>query len=58
VTYSVAMDSVQGDPKRLLTLRVTREGRTFPITYLPRGESVDAWQWSRVPGAPDSACVY
>ena len=52
------MDSVPGDPKRLLTLRVTREGRTFPITYLPRGESVDAWQWSRVPGAPDSACVY
>ena len=36
------MDSVQGDPKRLLTLKVTREGRTFPITYLPRGESVDA----------------
>lgn len=58
VTYSVAMDSVQGDPKRLLTLKVTREGRTFPITYLPRGESVDAWQWARVPGKPDSACVY
>ena len=58
VTYSVAMDSVQGDPTRLLTLKVTREGRTFPITYLPRGESVEAWQWARVPGTPDSACAY
>ncbi len=57
VTVSVAMDSVQGDPTRMLTLKVTRDGRTFPITYLPRGETVDAWQWARVAGAPDSACA-
>ncbi|HEX3886204.1 MAG TPA: hypothetical protein VHW05_01815 [Phenylobacterium sp.] len=58
VTYSVAMDSVQGDPKQTLTLKVTRDGRTFPITYLPRGETVDAWQWARVAGVPDKACAY
>jgi predicted metalloprotease with PDZ domain len=58
VTYSVAMDSVQGDPARMLTLKVTRDGRTFPITYLPRGETVDAYQWARVPGVPDSRCAY
>ncbi len=58
VTYSVAMDSVQGDPQRLLTLKVTRAGRTFPITYLPRGESVEAWQWARVSGVPDKDCAY
>jgi hypothetical protein len=58
VTYSVAMDSVQGDPARLLTLKVTRDGRTFGVTYLPRGETVEAWQWARVPGVPDSRCVY
>jgi predicted metalloprotease with PDZ domain len=57
VTYSVAMDSVQGDQKRLLTLKVTRDGRTFPITYLPRGETVDAYQWARVAGVPDAKCV-
>lgn len=57
VTYSVAMDSVQGDQTRLLTLNVTREGKTFPITYLPRGEVVDAWQWARAPGVPDDRCV-
>ncbi|HEY3950711.1 hypothetical protein [Phenylobacterium sp.] len=58
VTYSVALDSVQGDQKRLLTLKVTRDGRTFAVTYLPRGETVDAYQWVRKPGVPDKACVY
>ncbi len=56
VTYSVAMDAVQGAPTRRLTLKVTRDGKTFPITYLPRGEAVDAWQWARVAGVPDSRC--
>ena len=58
VTYSVAMDSLQGNPMRTLTLRVTRDDKTFPIIYLPRGETVDAWQWERVPGVPDAKCAY
>jgi hypothetical protein len=41
-----------------LTLKFTRGGKTFPITYLPRGETVDAWQWARVAGVPDKACAY
>mgnify|MGYP000678057224 CR=1 FL=1 len=57
VTYSVAMDSVQGDQTRTLTLQVTRDGKTFPLTYLPRGEVVEAYQWARVPGVPDARCV-
>jgi hypothetical protein len=57
VTYSVAMDSVQGDVHRTLTLQVTRDGKTFPITYLPRGEAVDAYQWERINGIPDGRCL-
>jgi hypothetical protein len=56
VTYAVAMDSVQGDPDRTLTLQVTRDGATFPITYLPRGEWVEAYQWTRKPDVPEAAC--
>lgn len=56
VTYAVAMDSVQGDPERTLTLQVTRDGATFPITYLPRGEWVEAYQWTRKPDVPEAAC--
>jgi hypothetical protein len=56
VTYAVAMDSVQGDPERTLTLQVTRDGETFPITYLPRGEWVEAYQWVRKPEVSEAAC--
>lgn len=57
VTYAQALDGVQGDPARQLTLQVTRDGRTFPISYLPRAEKVEVYQWKRVPGVPDAACI-
>lgn len=56
VTYSQALDSVQGDVDRQLRLSVTRDGRVFPISYSPRGELVEIYQWARKPGAPESAC--
>lgn len=49
-------DGAQRDPNMTLTVKITRDARTFGITYLPRGEAVDAWQWQRIPGVPDSAC--
>ena len=52
VNYSVALDAVQADVHRTLTLQVTRDGKTFPIAYLPRGEAVDAYQWERISGIP------
>lgn len=57
VTYAQALDGVQGDPDARLTLQVTRGGKTFPISYLPRAEEVEIYQWKRVPGVPDSACA-
>lgn len=57
VTYAQALDGVQGDPQAKLTLQVTRGGKTFPISYLPRGEEVEVYQWARVAGVPDSACA-
>jgi hypothetical protein len=47
ITYSAALDAIQADVHQTLTLQVTRDGKTFPITYLPRGEAVDAYQWER-----------
>jgi hypothetical protein len=55
VTYAVALDAVQGDLGRKLELQVTRDGKTFPLAYRPRGAAVDAYQWQRKPGAPDDA---
>jgi predicted metalloprotease with PDZ domain len=58
VTYAVALDGVQGDPSQTLTLKVTRDGKTFPLTYLPRGELADVYQWARKPGTESLKCVY
>jgi predicted metalloprotease with PDZ domain len=56
ISYGVALDAVQAEVGRTLTLQVTRDGKTFPITYLPRGEAVDAYQWERTPGVPHARC--
>jgi hypothetical protein len=56
VTYAVAMDKIQGEQDARLTLDVSRDGRRFPVTYLPRGERVQVWQWQRVSGVADSKC--
>ena len=58
VSYSFTTEGLMRDPTRTLTIEVTRDGRTFPITYLPRGKAVDAYQWERIPGVPDSTCLY
>jgi hypothetical protein len=56
ITYGTGLDALQGDVKRTFSLQVTRDGKTFPVTYLPRGEAVDAYQWERVPGVADKDC--
>ena len=58
VTYGVALDAVQADVNRMFTVKVTRDGKTFPITYLPRSGAVDAYQWERIPTVPDNVCRY
>jgi M61 glycyl aminopeptidase len=56
VSYGVALDFVQAEVHHTLTLQVTRDGKTFPISYLPRGEAVDAYQWERIPGIAEARC--
>ena len=56
LTYGVALDSVQGDIDRLFEVQVTRDGKTFPLSYKPRGAEVETYVWERVPGVSDAAC--
>ena len=53
----VGQDHIQGDQAGILTLQVRRGDQVIEISYLPRGETVSAWQWERVGSLPDSACV-
>ncbi len=58
VTYRQAMDALQGDVQARLTLYVTRGDRELEISYRPRGEEVEIYQWTRVTGVPESRCKY
>jgi predicted metalloprotease with PDZ domain len=53
----VGQDHIQGDQTGILTLQVRRGDREMEISYLPRGETVSAWQWEQVGSLPDSACA-
>ena len=52
----VPQDAIQGEQNESLNLRIRRAGQIFPLTYLPRGEVVDAWQWERDPSLGDGSC--
>ncbi|WP_203290665.1 hypothetical protein [Maricaulis parjimensis] len=53
----VPQDHLQGTQDMMLTLSIGRGDDVFEITYLPRGETVAAYQWERVEGTPDRDCA-
>lgn len=57
ILQPVPQDHLQGSQDMTLTLEIARGDETLTLTYLPRGETVQAWQWERVEGVPDSACA-
>ena len=56
IVKPVPQDAIQADQGATLTLLIERNGETFPITYLPRGAVVRAYQWRRRPAVSDRAC--
>lgn len=52
----VGQDGLQGDQTGLLTLSLKRAEEVLEITYLPRGETVPAYQWRPVSGAAAGDC--
>jgi predicted metalloprotease with PDZ domain len=58
ISRPVPQDGIQGQQDGILTLDLLREGKPLQISYKPRGEGVEAYQWVRIEGVPDSACVF
>jgi len=58
ITKPVPQDMLQGQQDGILTLELLRDGQPLTICYLPRGETVDAYQWTRTGNLPDAACAY
>lgn len=44
----VPQDRIQGMQDEQLHLAIRRDGATIDVAYLPRGETVSAWQWERI----------
>lgn len=57
IVVPVPQDGIQGHQTEQLKLTVRRAGKTFAVTYLPRGETVQAYQWERVPQISDDRCA-
>ena len=56
ITVQTSTDGAQRDSNVPLVVHVTRGDQTLDVTYIPRGELRDVYQWERVPGVPESAC--
>jgi predicted metalloprotease with PDZ domain len=57
IVKPVPQDGIQGNQTATMTLELRRAGVVRTVTYLPRGETVDAYQWERIPGVPDGRCA-
>jgi predicted metalloprotease with PDZ domain len=53
----VPQDAIQADQQARLKLQVRRDGQDFELSYLPRGETVTAWQWERVENISEEECA-
>lgn len=53
----VPQDGIQGEQSELIRLRIRRGTKIFPVVYLPRGETVQAYQWEPVPDAMVKGCA-
>ncbi|MFT3791662.1 MAG: peptidase M61 [Rudaea sp.] len=53
IARPVPQDGIQANQSAMLKLRIKRDGANFDVDYLPRGESVETWQWT---AAGSEAC--
>ncbi|MGC6330313.1 peptidase M61 [Rhizorhabdus sp. FW153] len=53
----VPQDGIQGEQTELLRLRIRRGAREFPVAYLPRGETVEVYQWVPAADKMDEDCA-
>ncbi|WP_375208116.1 peptidase M61 [Hyphococcus sp.] len=58
IVFPVPQDKIQGDQDLELELRIRRDGEEFDLSYLPRGETVEAYQWEKTSGSDPEACRF
>lgn len=53
---TITTEGVRRDPSATLTATVTRGGESLSVTFLPRGQAVEGYQWERDSAVPDDQC--
>lgn len=53
----VPQDGIQADQTATLKLHIRRGGKVFDVSYLPRGETMETWQWIERDGRSCNAAV-
>lgn len=48
---------LQKDEGRMMEMTIRRDGRTYGVRYLPRGEPVSGWRWERVEDVAADHCA-
>ncbi|ACT60352.1 peptidase M61 [Hirschia baltica] len=56
IVHPIPQDHIQGEQTQELTVTIRRNGDEFTLSYLPRGETVDAYQWIKNPNHSDENC--
>lgn len=54
ITQPVPQDLIQSQQDGVLTLKLLRDGKPLEINYVPRGETVEAYQWVEQDARPRS----
>jgi len=39
-----------------MEMKVRRNGKEIPITYLPRGKPIESYRWVRIAEVPEERC--
>lgn len=58
ITQPVPQDRIQGEQDGVLSLKLLRDGKPMEISYVPRAETVEAYQWVRTKNGSDRECVF
>lgn len=58
VLSSSPIDPVRKDETVPMVLKLKRDGTELAISYLPRGEPVESYRWTRRAGVADAACKF
>lgn len=57
ILSSTPYAELKDDEDRMVEMTIRRNGQTYEVRYLPRGEPITGWRWEKVEGVPADRCA-